>query len=302
MRCNSTASQCESNSDRSGKVFPSYDAEGYTHDEKAGFSMFLMERCKRVFFIRHAEGYHNLAEAKSKMVPKNAVLLKENSGFVYWDPRLTPRGEEQCANLKASIRGSSIWGYDMPLRLDLVIVSPTTRTLQTAYLSLGSAESPQAPPFVAHEGCREQISDAMCDGRRSITELKLEFPGVDFSLVESDEDRMFKERKETDEDVQQRAVEFLQFLCSRPEVRIAVVTHSHFLKNLLRQFGSEVVEEDQEYLHGNWVNAEMRSVMICAHRKFGTNEFSVRTHAPAKKVLWNGTTVNPADGNTKPKP
>lgn len=277
---------------RTGQVFPEFDASGFSHDEAGGFSLFLQERCQRIFLIRHAEGYHNLAERESKFQPKNLVLLKENSGYVYWDPKLTPRGEDQCKNLKASIRGSSVWGFDKPLNLDLVVVSPTTRTLQTACLSLGSPETPGAPPFIAHEGCREHISESMCDGRRSIVELKRDFPGVDFSLVETNEDEMFNV-KETDEDCQRRGVEFLQWLIGRPEVRIAVVTHSLFLKSLLRQFGSEVAEEDREYLHGNWINAEMRSVMLCAHRKFEST-LSVEEEVKAKRTkkmkasMWNG--------------
>ena len=35
--------------------FPDVDADGFGHDEEGGFSLFLQERCKRIFFIRHAE-------------------------------------------------------------------------------------------------------------------------------------------------------------------------------------------------------------------------------------------------------
>lgn len=248
-------------------MFPGYDANGFTHDTASGFSLFLQERCQRIFFIRHAEGLHNLAERESTFEPKNQILMKENSGYVYWDPKLTELGEKQCAKLKSTIRGSSVWGFDKPLGLDLVVVSPTTRTLQTAFLSLGTPETPGAPPFVSTELCREHISDAMCDGRRSITELKRDFPGVDYDLVEDNEDTMFH-RKETEEQVEERAQAFLKWLCGRPETHIAVVTHSIFLKTLLKQFADEVSEEDRNALHDTWVNAEMRSIMLCAHRKF----------------------------------
>lgn len=249
-------------------MFPEHNAKGLMHNVESGFSLFLQERCQRVYFIRHAEGYHNVAERESTFTPHNLVLLKENSGFVYWDAALTPKGRDQCEQLKASIRGTSVWGFEKPLNLDLVVVSPMTRTLQTALISLGSPNSPGAPPFIANELCRERISDSMCDGRRSVKELQRDFPGVDFSLVEHNEDWMFHNQKETDETCQERAVKFLQWLCARPEVHIAVVTHSLFLKNLFRQFAGNVSEEDREAIHAHPQNAEMRSVMLCAHREF----------------------------------
>jgi len=251
---------------RGGSVFPGYDSEGFTHDTAGGFSLFLQERCQRIFFIRHAEGIHNQAERESTMDPKNAILMKENSGYVYWDPKLTPLGEKQCADLKASIRGTCVWGFRKPLGLDLVVVSPTTRTLQTAFLSLGSPDSTGAPPFISTELCREHISEAMCDGRRSITDLKREFPGVDFSAIASNEDEMFN-KKESEEEVEERGRELLKWLCGRPETHIAVVTHSIFLKTLLKQFADQVSEEDRNAIHESWVNAEMRSIMLCAHKK-----------------------------------
>merc|ERR1711920_1168765 len=75
-------------------------------------------------------------------------------------------------------------------------------------------------------------------------------------------------KKESVEDVQERARMFLVWLCGRPEQRIAVVTHYHFLKELLRQFADNVADEDRDAIHKSWVNAEMRAIMLCAHRQF----------------------------------
>jgi broad specificity phosphatase PhoE len=67
------------------------------------------------------------------------MLLRSErvSGNQFWDARLTPTGEEQCCRLRNEI-------HDMPHKLDLelVVVSPLTRTLQTAELSLGRADAP----------------------------------------------------------------------------------------------------------------------------------------------------------------
>lgn len=144
----------------------------------------------------------------------------------------------------------------------------------------------------------------MCDGRRTINELKRDFPGVDFSLVRDNEDTMF-EKKETEADVEERGRQFLVWLCGRPEQRIAVVTHSIFLKELLRQFADNVADEDREQIHQSWVNAEMRSIMLCGHRRFESttraerdtldhalspcvkSQIAEHMHTKRKKVLWN---------------
>jgi broad specificity phosphatase PhoE len=267
--------------------FPQYDAEGFVHNPESGFSLFLQERCKRIFFIRHAQGYHNIPEDENE-------LLKENSGTKYWDARLTPHGEAQCTSLKANIRGDTVWGFEKPLNLDLVVVSPLTRTLQTAVLSLGDPTSPGAPPFIATELCRERVADYMCDGRRNLSELKAEFPGVDFSLITDEEDVGFVTQKEDDTLAQARGVKFLQWLCCRPEIHIAVVTHSVFLKNLLLQFGTKLSPSDREAIQRFPANAEMRSIMLCAHRAFQRadaedgNEDSNRK-CQRQKALWNGS-------------
>lgn len=277
------------------RVFPDEDSSGFAHDEQAGFSLFLQERCKRIFFIRHAEGFHNVGERESTMDPQNLILKKEYSGDKYWDARLTPKGEQQCAQLKASVRGNTVWGFDRPLNLDLVVTSPLTRTLQTAVLSLGSPDSAGAPLFIAHEDCRERISESMCDGRSSITDLKKGFPGVDFSLVQHDQDWRFHNEKENDWDCQARARRFLMWLCGRPEIHIAVVTHSLFLRNLLSQFGDNVSVSDREAIHKFPTNAELRSIMLCAHRPFsnaGAEGSNSKQLQPAPKMsfraLWNG--------------
>eukprot|EP00929_Paragymnodinium_shiwhaense_P057428 TRINITY_DN28741_c0_g1_i1.p1 TRINITY_DN28741_c0_g1~~TRINITY_DN28741_c0_g1_i1.p1 ORF type:complete len:326 (+),score=46.66 TRINITY_DN28741_c0_g1_i1:104-979(+) len=286
---------------REGCVFPQYDADGFAHDPESGFSLFLQERCKRIFFIRHAEGYHNVAERESTTNPKSAVLLAEKTGDKFWDARLTPKGEEQCANLKANVRGKTVWGYDKPLNLDLVVVSPLTRCLQTAFLSLGEPTSAGAPPFVATELCRERIANFTCDGRRPRSELQKEFKGIDWSLVTDEEDKAFWNQKEDDEKCKARARVFLQWLCGRPEIHIAVVTHSVFLKNLLAQFGNRVSDLDREAIQKFPANAEMRSIMLCAHHRFpGTKhekehvedeeEHPHKRPRIQARTLWNGST------------
>merc|ERR1712050_376637 len=104
---------------------------------------------------------------------------------------------------------------------------------------------------------------------------------------------MFNTQKEDDAKCQARGVRFLQWLCGRPEIHIAVVTHSVFLKNLFKQFGSRVSEADREAIHKFPANAEMRSIMLCAHHKFpSTASADEEKDVPSgkrQKTLWNGS-------------
>lgn len=276
---------------REGAVFPQEDAEGFVHNPQSGFSIFMQERCKRIYFIRHAEGYHNVGERESTLNPKVDILLEKHSGLKYLDSKLTPKGEEQCLRLKEHIRGETVWQYNKPLSLDLVVVSPLTRTLQTAVLALGEPGSPGAPPFLASEMCRERIGDYICDKRRKKSELVKEYPHIDFCLVETEEDEQFEKQKEDEELAGKRAVKFLQWLCGRPEIHIAVVCHSVFLKCLFRQFGNALSQEDQMSIQRFPANAEMRSIMLCAHRKFADTRDSREegTKKQGYRSLWNGS-------------
>jgi hypothetical protein len=78
-----------------------------------------------------------------------------------------------------------------------------------------------------------------CDKRRHTSYYAQRFPAVDFSLVESETDALWQPAvRETREELQARALKFLHLVMARPERHIAVVSHSGFLKALLRPFAA----------------------------------------------------------------
>lgn len=87
---------------------------------------------RTVYFVRHAEGWHN--------------FLPWSSGGQLWDPPLTPAGEEQARRLSSNPVLAQPLSSDPSARAQLVVVSPMRRTLQTAVLgfnaSLPAAEVP----------------------------------------------------------------------------------------------------------------------------------------------------------------
>lgn len=188
-------------------------------------------------------------------------------------------------------------------QVDLVIVSPMTRTLETACglfgnLNPSNDESPLmlgrdaiegvrpahglitskgSPPFLAIEACRERVDNHPCDKRRSRSYFQLNFPGVDFSQVEADEDPVPVDGAETYNAFLERTHEFLQIVNSRyehvynhlynntrsrPERRIAVVSHGVYLTTLCRQYGQLFGRDVKSSLYKRFENCEMRSVVI----------------------------------------
>ncbi|KAJ4838054.1 hypothetical protein Tsubulata_047040 [Turnera subulata] len=190
-----------------------------------GTTLYPLHRTKTIHLVRHAQGIHNVAGEKDQ----NEYLSEE-----YFDARLTPLGWDQVHNLRKHVHESGI-----NKGIELVIVSPLLRTLQTAvgvfggegYVdgvdvpplmveNAGGSDHPaissfNSPPFVAVELCREH-------------------------LIENDDDILWKaDIRETDEEIAARGLKFLNWLWTRKEKEIAVVSHSGFLYHTLSAFGND---------------------------------------------------------------
>jgi broad specificity phosphatase PhoE len=191
---------------------------------------------------------------------------------------------------------------------ELVVVSPLTRAMETAAGMFGSvdgdgcvlmeatrAEAMKAcerpalrcdarlrggKKFVALEMVREQIGGNPCDRRRSVSEYRREFPGVDFSLIEDEDDVLWKpgrENREPEPVLRARARKFLEWCFDREEDSIIVVTHSAFMCNLMVEycFGGHVPSENmREHMHAWPQNCECRPlVVVDTRRKLTTSPF-----------------------------
>eukprot|EP00529_Nitzschia_sp_RCC80_P025787 CAMPEP_0113466544 /NCGR_PEP_ID=MMETSP0014_2-20120614/14326_1 /TAXON_ID=2857 /ORGANISM="Nitzschia sp." /LENGTH=346 /DNA_ID=CAMNT_0000358769 /DNA_START=128 /DNA_END=1165 /DNA_ORIENTATION=- /assembly_acc=CAM_ASM_000159 len=265
--------------------------DGFSHKTvpSSGFSIFLADQTRKVHFIRHAEGYHNV---ETKKTGHNYCLLRSKDQTArehpLYDSRLTPKGIEQAESLRRILARRPSGGRSFTA-FDLVVVSPLTRTCETALHVFGNPRKPgmpaflsqneapvgtpehaagikvPAPRFLVREECRERFGHYVCDGRRSIAEIRDEFPDFDFSEVVDDEDHWYSDERESDEACCERAVKFLEWLNSRPEKCIAVVTHSSFLRHLFGQFGESLTQEKKDSLQRMAGNCELRSVVLCSH-------------------------------------
>lgn len=257
-------------------------------DAVPGLSLYPLHRCKIVHLVRHAQGIHNIEGAeKDKRSPK------------LFDACLSPLGWEQVENLRKHVNACGLLK-----RIQLVIVSPLLRTMQTAAIVFGgdiqsnsisanplmvenvksehaAVSTLDCPPFIAHELCRERLGINTADKRRSISEYKNLFPAIDFSLVESNDDIMWApDVRESDEELAARGIMFLKWLWTRKEEEIAIVTHSAFLLHTLLKFGDDCHPSVKNEMCEFFRNCGLRSLVLVDKGLVGSD--AATTNHPGK--------------------
>lgn len=212
---------------------------------------------KVIHFQRHGQGYHNLIcdmwreldrpiDFDSSDPNLNPVVRPE-----FLDPPLTALGMQQCRSQRDLCNG---------LSPELVIVSPMLRCIQTAKLSF--RDYARSAPWVSHEGCREELGLLMGNKRRAITEIREDYPEIDFSSIVHDADELwdaYGDRRETLLEKSERIYEFLtEYVRERPEREIAIVCHSAYLFTLL----NAVMDIEKEELRSWFLTSEVRSLQM----------------------------------------
>ncbi|XP_039015530.1 phosphoglycerate mutase-like protein 1 [Hibiscus syriacus] len=220
-------------------------------------------RRKLIHLVRHAQGKHNLEADKSR---------DPLTSFEYLDAELSPLGWQQVRDQRKDVCSSGLLKG-----IEVVISSPMSRTLQTAVGIFHGEDDEDSttvhlPPIIAYELCRERLGKFECDKRRSISHYQSRFPAVDFSLIENEDDILWKggDQIETHEAVRARAMKFTQWLWEREEKEIAVVSHGVYLQQAM----IELIKNNLCYpLHNDplsrFKNCEIRSVFIFSERITG---------------------------------
>ncbi|XP_044481196.1 phosphoglycerate mutase-like protein 1 [Mangifera indica] len=251
-------------------------------DSITGTSLYPSHRCKTIHLVRHAQGIHNVAGEKD---------YDAYNSYDYFDAHLTSLGWQQVDNLHKHVHVTGL-----SKRIELVITSPLLRTMQTAVgvfggqgyadgidapplmvEKAGNSDRPaisslNCPPFIAFELCREHLGVHPCDKRRSISEYQTLFPAIDFSLIEADEDILWTaDTRETNEHVAKRGMEFMNWLWTRKEKEIAVVTHSGFLYHTLSAFGNDCHPSIKSEICKHFANCELRSMVIVDRSMLGSD-------------------------------
>lgn len=215
---------------------------------------------KIIHFQRHGQGYHNLICDMWRELGKpidfdstdpnlNPVVREE-----FLDPPLTALGVRQS---------KSVQEHCSKLKPEVVICSPLRRCLETAKLSF--ADHVGKVPWVAHEGCREELGLLVGNKRRPIKDIQVDHPDVDFSAMQHDDDVPWDnygtERRETLLEKSERIYGFLtNIVRTRPEKEIAIVCHSAYLFTLLNAV-MDIDDEDSD-LRSWFLTAEVRSLKM----------------------------------------
>jgi len=168
---------------------------------------------KELLLIRHGQGDHN------KLFYEN----KKKEGLALRDPALNEVGIKQAASLGIALKKRLL---ESKFDLELIVSSPMRRALMTTDHVFG--EFPSYPVIVSP--IPTEMGHGGCDYGSNKTIITRDFPHRDFSLVLSEE---WWTELETQEHLEQRVEEFKEFLNSRPETRIAVVSHGRFLTQLV---------------------------------------------------------------------
>ena len=160
--------------------------------------------------IRHGHSLHN------ELFEKIGVKAFKNQDMI--DAPLTQEGHIQSVELGES--------FENKYNIELVLVSPLTRTLETSMNIFGDMRI----PIECHEFLREYpIGDDTCNKRSSLREIKRKFPKIDFKL-NMEEDKLWSEDyRETITGLEKRIKLMINYIQNRRETNIAIVGHSSYL-------------------------------------------------------------------------
>ena len=185
---------------------------------------------KSLYLIRHGHSLHN------ELFHKIGVQAFRIPATI--DSPLTQEGHLQSIELGQS--------WQRKKDIELVLVSPLTRTLETCMNIFGDIDI----PIISQEFLREYpIGEDTCNKRSSLTLLKNKFPKIEFQL-DVDQDTLWKEDyRENMIELEQRLEKMITYLQKRPEKNIAIVGHSSFFGQFKDNHIGYIENGDEELKH-----------------------------------------------------
>jgi len=180
---------------------------------------------KTLYCIRHGLALHNVTFWK----------IGNKAYTDYRDTRLLEIGVEQARHL-----GKTWENID---DVELVVVSPCSRTLSTAYYIFKN----QKIPIIAKDFLIEYPIGGrdICNQRKDKKLLQSIYPNIDFSHIKTDE-LLWPKKTESIEKLEKRINKMKEWLLKRPEKTIAIVGHSSFIG----QFKDKKIgDEEHELKH-----------------------------------------------------
>lgn len=179
---------------------------------------------KNIVCIRHGKALHNVM----------FDTIGPEAYVKYYDTPLVEEGIKQSNELRDT------WGDKCDA--DLIIVSPCKRTLDTA-MNI----------FKNYSGTMVALDCVMeypqgfenCNKRKTVEYLKKMYPKIKFDYIKNNEP-VWKEEYEFLSELKDRIQSFKDFVHTRKEKNIVLVSHSSFLKCMM---GLDIGDESNELTH-----------------------------------------------------
>lgn len=186
---------------------------------------------KIIHFQRHAQGYHNVI---GEILLDNGVMPSLDTHDTAINPWRRPEVLDSPLTELGKQESFVRRNQASMLNPQLVVVSPMQRAIQTAKITFADHDNNPYIPWIAHEGCREELGFIYCNKRRSKTSIQQDFPTIDLSLLAHEDDILFDDdNRECPSSIATRAYDFLvNFIAQRPEQEIAIISHSFWLFNV----------------------------------------------------------------------
>lgn len=167
-------------------------------------------RIINLYCIRHGESIHNVLYKK---YGKKVLFDKR-----YFDTDLTHKGFNESINL------SNIW--EDKYNMDLVLVSPLTRTIKTAINIFRDINV----PIIALECLREYPNTLHnCNARKNKSYLQNTYPRVNFDYLETEVDPTWSNNPESINSLLRRINVLFDFVEKSNYNNIALVGHNSFI-------------------------------------------------------------------------
>ncbi|XP_044474997.1 phosphoglycerate mutase-like protein [Mangifera indica] len=199
--------------------------------------LFSQHSCKILHLVRHGQAMHNVEAEKSL----EALLSPK-----LFDAELSDLGREQVAKLRKRVLAN-----ELLKKIDLIVVSPQLRAMQTAvgvfgcedHMNVYGLDKCKPPVTVANDlNAKPGLNCCSCPAF-------LAFEKCRDRMMESDEDELWNpDIRESYKEIFYRMVEFVEWLWTRPEKEIVIVSHGVILQFLLYALENEAPPQSNETL------------------------------------------------------
>lgn len=190
---------------------------------------------KTLYLIRHGYSLHN-------------QLFDEIGPEVFEDERVYDSPLIFGGQMQSIELGNTwIKKYD----IDLVLVSPLSRTLETCMNIFGDMDV----DIICLENLREYpIGQHTCNQRKSIDFLSNKYPKIKFNIQENEDTLWTPNNRESIEELNERINDIKGFIQKRDEKNIAIIGHASFIGQLkdnkinYREHGDEELKHCHPYI------------------------------------------------------